>query len=157
VPIPRVAGVLAACLLVSACGSGSAGSDGRSEAKVGKEDAQLIVLRLTDLPKGFRIGDDSCGQYGIEGASERMAAFVLNARPSGCERELNYTWAAHSGAPPLVESATMVLDDAAYAQRALDLRRDFLAFAFSLHRIEEGEAKADLGDEQSRSRPTTQP
>jgi len=110
-PARTVASLAAAALglLTVGCGSGSE----QSSRSIGRAEAALVTLRLSDVPKGFRIGDDGgCGGSGVEGASERLAAFVLEERPSGCIRELNFAYPSQSGVPPLVQSEALVFDDA---------------------------------------------
>lgn len=145
----RAAAVGVMCLMLSGCGGGSAGTGLVSETNLEPKDAELVVLRLNDLPKGFRIGDDGgCGEFGVEGASDRLAEFVMRRRPSGCLRELNYVWAARSGVPLVVESAATVLADAKAAKEALQLRKDLLAFTLSsAGELENEKAESGLGDE----------
>ena len=132
-------------LLLIASGCGDRPAD-RSD-NVAKSDAHLITLRLSDLPRGFRTGDDSgCGPFlGLEGATEKLAAFANAERPSTCVAELNYVWGRKAGVPQLVEASTFVFDGTKAAERGLDLRRDLLEFTLGLGEIEEHQADDSAG------------
>ena len=137
--------VLAAVLLLAACGGGEHPQDGGRT--VAPSDVNLLTLRLTDLPRGFRAGDDrGCG-LGVEGASERLAAFVLDERPDACLAQFELVWPARPGVPALVESNAIVFKDSAGADRALDLRADLLDYTLGLGEIEDEGDVPGLGEE----------
>jgi hypothetical protein len=129
-------------LIVSGCGNGTA--DRGDE--IGRSDARLITLRLSDLPRGFRIGDDSgCGGLDVEGASEKLADFVIAERPSGCWTEFNYVWGTAAAVPQLVETSAVIFDATKAAERGFGLRRDLLALTVGLGQIEEEGDAPGLG------------
>jgi hypothetical protein len=142
----RLVGALAAAgiLFLVGCGRGS----GQRSHTFTSKDANLIVLRLSDLPRGFAVGDDSgCGDFGDpEGASGRLTAFLIDERPSGCSRELNFLWPAKGGVPPLVESAAIVFDDPGATEKAVDLRRDLLDLWLGVGTVEDEGGGSDIGD-----------
>jgi hypothetical protein len=46
---------------------------------------EALVLGRADLPKGYKLGDDTvCGSLGVEGYPERMVQIILAHRPRAC-------------------------------------------------------------------------
>src|SRR3954469_11631204 len=79
--------LLAAVTLVALLGI--AGADAGTQAA----DPAPLTLRLTDLPAGWRVGDDTgCGPLGLEDATPDVAALVREFHPQGCEVEFNKVW-----------------------------------------------------------------
>ena len=101
-------GALALALL------GVAGATAAAQAA----DPAPLTLRLPDLPKGWRVGDDTgCGPMGLENAPPAVVDLVKRHHPSVCVREFNRVWAT---APPFfVESVAITFDGPAGATDAL--------------------------------------
>jgi hypothetical protein len=115
---------------------------------VAASNANLLTLRLADLPRGFRAGDDrGCGDIGVEGASDRLASFVVDERPSGCLAQFEFVWPARPGVPALVESNAIVFEGSDGADRGLDLRDDVLDFTLGLGEVEDEGDVPGLGEE----------
>jgi len=141
----RVGLALAAILLLAGCGADNGGAPGDSNVKA--SDAELLTLRLSDLPPGFVLGDDrGCGGLGVEGASDRLAAFVVDVRPTSCLSQFEYVGDARADVPAVVESSAIVLADSDEARRAFDLWRDLVAFSLGFDRVEEEGEAVGLGD-----------
>ncbi len=99
-------------LLLAGCGAGA-----RSQ----EVDPADVVLRLSDLPRGYRVGDDSgCGPLGGEGATPALRELIVDEHPRGCRMQLEKTYGS-SGAPPLVESEAAVFTTVEGARRAFEL------------------------------------
>jgi len=74
-----------------------------------------LILRLSDLPNGYVIGDEpGCGpMLSTEGLSAEVDAILFDRWPGICSREfIHYTESRLSDQPPLVESALMIFGDA---------------------------------------------
>jgi hypothetical protein len=81
-----------------------------------------MMLRLADLPKGFRYGDDAaCGEVGTtEGSDPELDRFIIETRPRACLGEFN----RHYGEEPgQVQSAIFRFGSGADAERAWERRK----------------------------------
>jgi hypothetical protein len=113
---PRVAALIAVAVAAGGCMS-SATEPTRDAGS--PPPLQAVLLTLDDLPRGYRIGnDDGCGEVGTEGASERVARFVVEERPRLCLRSLGRVWAPRDG-PGAVFSGAMAFRDERGARRGL--------------------------------------
>ncbi len=77
----------------------------------GGVDPEDLLLRLSDLPPGYLIGDDSgCGPwYSTEGSSAEVEEFLYGRWPGVCIREFEqYTDSRPSDQPPLIESLVII-------------------------------------------------
>ena len=117
--------IAAATLAVLAVAGGVTGA-----AAIQGADPAPLTLRLTDLPKGWRVGDDTgCGPMGTEGATPEVTALVLEFHPQACVREFNRVWA--SGKPFYVQSLAMTFATDGGADRAFNVTPglfDFFGF-----------------------------
>lgn len=109
--------VLVAVLLATGCG-------GESSESAAPESAPLeaMMLRLADLPAGFRYGDDSaCGEVGTtEGSEPALDRFILKTGPSACSVEFNRLY---GGEPGLVQTALFRFDSDDAAEQAWERRQ----------------------------------
>lgn len=108
-------------LLAAGCGGESAVSD---EPDLSEPEA--MMLRLSDLPEGFRYGDDrGCGDIATtEGGVRELDEFLLETRPRWCFAEFSREW---GGSPRTVESALFLFDSDDDARRAWELRETLFA------------------------------
>jgi hypothetical protein len=90
-------------------------------------DPAPLTLRLTDLPKGWKVGDDSgCGALGLEGATPEVATLVRQFHPQACVREFNELWGDVK--PFYVQSLAMTFAEDGGADRALAATQGLLAY-----------------------------
>ena len=112
--------IVAVTLAVLAVG-GAAGSAANQAA-----DPRPLTLRLADLPKGWKVGDDTgCGPMGVEESGPEVAALVRDFHPQVCDIEFNKVWG--SAKPFYVQSLAMTFeasggDDRAFAATPAILR-----------------------------------
>lgn len=107
----RVLGLAVAFALLTVPAA-AAFSEPNGELVAGSEET---VLRLHELPPGYRVGDDSgCGPLGpLEGDSTRLTrryeSWVFKYWPEGCIYEYEQVFAVPGlgPAPPLVEAQTL--------------------------------------------------
>ena len=109
-------------LVLAGCGGDSLPAD---------EDPDLaepaaMTLRLSDLPQGFRYGDDrGCGEIGTtEGDEPELDRFLIATRPRACLGDFSREW---GGPPPLVTTALFLFDSTDDARRAWELRKPLLS------------------------------
>jgi hypothetical protein len=114
--VKRVAILLV--LLVAGCGDD--GSDFGNEPDLAEPAA--MMLRLSDLPEGFRYGDDrGCGDaWTTEGDDPQLDAFLLDTRPRSCIGDFAREW---GGEPRTVQTALFLFDSEDDARRAWEVRR----------------------------------
>jgi hypothetical protein len=81
-----------------------------------------MMLRLGDLPEGFRYGDDrGCGEVGTtEGSRPELDRFIIETRPRACLGEFNR---AYGHEPGQVQTALFRFDSEADAERAWERRK----------------------------------
>ncbi len=133
---PLFAAVALAVLTLSGAVAGSAATAGADPAP--------LTLRLTDLPQGWRVGDDTgCGPMGIEGASPEVTALVREFRPEVCVREFNKVWG--SAKPFYVQSVAMTFAADGGPERALAATPGLLAF-FGLDGASPSSTAVGVGD-----------
>jgi hypothetical protein len=111
-----------------------------------------MMLRLRDLPPGFRYGDDrACGEIGTtEGKAPALDTFLVESRPRACLGDFSREW---GGPPPLVQTALFLFDSADDAQRAWQLRKVlFSSFARILLTSERGTGDAVAFDSEGLQR-----
>jgi hypothetical protein len=107
----------AALLVLAGCGGDYSLGDEPDLA-----EPAAMMLRLSDLPAGFRYGDDQvCGNsWSTDGNEPELGEFLIETRPRGCIGEFAREW----GGPPRIAQATLFLfesdDD---AKRAWQLRK----------------------------------
>ena len=108
-------------LLLAGCGGGSALDDAPDLA-----EPAAMMLRLGDLPAGFRYGDDrSCGDvWSTDGRENELDRLLIETRPRWCLGDFAREW----GGPPRVAQATLFLFESSDdAQRAWVLRKNLFA------------------------------
>jgi hypothetical protein len=144
----RLAPVVAALLVLAIAATAvSAFSGPTGKLVAGGEER---VLRLHDLPPGYRIGDDSgCGPLGIEGASPEMASFVEANWPEGCVFQYERLFRAipQIASPPLVTGIALELADEDGAKAGTRVAPDILAFLTGATEFTEVAKPAELGEE----------
>jgi hypothetical protein len=81
-----------------------------------------MMLRLSDLPAGFRYGDDGrCGELATtDGDHPELDEFLVEARPRWCVGDFAREW---GGPPRNVDTALFVFDSDESATRAWKFRR----------------------------------
>jgi hypothetical protein len=90
-------------------------------------DPAPLTLRLTDLPKGWRVGDDTgCGPMGTEGATSDVRVLVQQHHPVACVREFNKLWGAAK--PFYVQSMAMTSEASGGADEALAAKPGLLDY-----------------------------
>jgi hypothetical protein len=104
-----------------------------------------MMLRLADLPKGYRGGDDvGCGQFvSTEGASPDLDTFLSETRPRACTAEFNRAWG--DGARS-VQSSLLIFESPEAARRGWDLRSGLFRHLGGIFLSEEFDADG-RGDE----------
>lgn len=149
--VHRVTGLLMTAAVLVGCG----GSDGPDEPDVALAPDQL-VLRLSDLPSGYTVGDDaSCdasappseaGSIGVEGAGPRLRDLILEERPVGCNMQLERLYDGTSE-PPRIESMAFVFETAEGAEAGFALAPELLAYVTGEDNLRPATFDAELGDE----------
>jgi hypothetical protein len=130
----RALAVATAFLLIAVC-TASAVNQPNGELVAGGEET---VLRLHDLPPGYRVSDDAgCGPLdpGGEGGgpetpvARRYLKWIVENWPEGCfyEYEQLFEVPGTGPAPPLVEAETLNTPNEAVASRGLTLYEDLIA------------------------------
>jgi uncharacterized PurR-regulated membrane protein YhhQ (DUF165 family) len=143
---PRLA---AAAILLLFGGCGGAQSD-PDEPDLSVPVA--MTLRLSDLPQGFRYGDDrGCGEVATtEGDEPKLDEFLLETRPRACLVEFAREW---GGPPPVVQTALVLFDSDEDARRAWELRKPlFESFASIFLTTERGAGEAVAFDSEGLQR-----
>lgn len=112
------AAVLAAVLVLGACGGDPIPEDNEPDLS----EPAAMTLRLSDLPEGFRYGEDrGCGEVETtEGQEPELDEFLIQSRPRACLGAFAREW---GGAPRVVQSALFLFDSGDQAQRAWELRK----------------------------------
>lgn len=127
----------AAVFLLAGCGGDSSVGDEPDLA-----EPAAMMLRLSDLPAGYRYGDDQgCGDtWSTEGREPELGEFLIETRPRGCIREFAREW----GGPPRIAQTTLFLFESdEHAKRAWELRKPlFASFGRILITTERGHADA---------------
>jgi hypothetical protein len=136
--------LLVALALLAGCG-------GESEDAPTSQDLsnpEAMMLRLADLPRGFRQGDDTgCGQFAsTEGTSPELDEFLSEALPRGCSAEFVRAW---GDGPVSVQGAVLVFATPDDARRAWDVRGELFRRLEGVFISEESETDAP-GDDAAR-------
>jgi hypothetical protein len=108
-------------LLLAGCGGSSALDDEPDLA-----EPAAMMLRLGDLPAGFRYGDDrGCGDvWSTDDRENELDVLLLETRPRWCLGDFAREW----GGPPRVAQATLFLFESDEdAERAWELRESLFA------------------------------
>jgi hypothetical protein len=116
--VKRVALLLA--MLAAGCG-GETFDSGEPDLS----EPEAMMLRLSDLPEGFRYGDDhGCGEVGTtEGHDPRLDGFLIETRPRGCVAEFSREW---GGEPRSVQTVLFLFDSDDDARRAWEVRKSLV-------------------------------
>jgi hypothetical protein len=110
-PIALAAAVVIA--VSSGCGVPSEDAAGDQSPPQPEE----IILRLSDVPTGYEIGDDSyCGELGTEGMSGELAELIGREVARGCRRQLEQ----HSTEISLIESTALIFASEDAAKSAME-------------------------------------
>lgn len=144
----RPAGSAVSLLIVTVL-AGCGGSGG-SNKPAGVTDPAQLVLRLTDLPDGYRVGDDSgCGPLDVEGASPSLAHVALAYRPNGCTMQFErvYRTTPAGEDPPLVESVAFVFDTSEEAQVGFGAGDALVRYVTGEDELREAGASGELGEQ----------
>ena len=114
---------LALLLVALAAGCGSDGSVG---GEIDLSEPAAMMIRLSDLPEGFRFGEDrDCGQVGTtEGNEPELDQFLIATRPRACFGDFSREW---GGEPATVQTVLFVFDSDDDARRAWELRKTLFA------------------------------
>ena len=116
---------LAACAMLAMLATSGCGGTAQEQAGEDGDPAALTVQR-DDLPRVYRVGDDSgCGPMGVEDAPPRLAALVRAERPRACVIQLERIYGSE---PALVESAAVVFEDEQAAKRGLGIAGEFVHY-----------------------------
>jgi len=112
--VKRLALLLA--LLVAGCGGSSIGDESDLS------EPQAMMLRLGDLPAGFRYGDErGCGDLATtDGKDPELDEFLLETRPRWCVGDFSREW---GGPPRSVEATLFLFDSDEDATRAWRFRK----------------------------------
>jgi hypothetical protein len=107
-----------------------------------------MMLRLSDLPRGYGQGDDrGCGQFGsTEGASPGLDEFLRETRPHGCTTEFRYVWGKRGRS---VQSALLVFATPEAARRGWAVRGELFRYLAGVFISVESGAD-DPGDDAAR-------
>ena len=113
---------LALLLAVVTAGCGGASSIG---GEPDFSEPAAMMLRLSDLPPGFRYGDDrGCNEIGTtEGQKPELDEFLIESRPRTCLGDFSREW---GGEPGIVQTALFLFDSDDAARRAWDMREALL-------------------------------
>jgi hypothetical protein len=131
--------LVAAVTLAVLVTGGAAGSAATQAA-----DPRPLTLRLTDLPKGWAVGDDTgCGPMGIEGATPEVTKLVLELHPQVCDVEFNKLWGGSK--PFYARSLAMTFEGSGGADRALSATPGMLAY-FGLQGAKPSTTTVSIGD-----------
>lgn len=112
-------------------------------------EADKVLLRLTDVPPGYMVGDDSgCGRIMPGGADARLSRFIAGEYPAYCLRQLEYVCPDRVADHPLtIISAVIYLSSDDKASEALSIVPSLLgALPLGPHLSSRGDA-LDVGDE----------
>jgi hypothetical protein len=87
----------------------------------GRVQPEDIVLRLSDLPAGFKMGDDTaCGPLGTEGMGPQLKALTLQDHPLACYRQFERPHVSGDpGRVELIESTAVIFSSGTRASAAL--------------------------------------
>jgi len=141
---------IALLLVAFAAGCGGEPSVG-GEADLAEPAA--MMLRLSDLPEGFRYGNDrDCGEVGTtEGNVPELDQFLIATRPRACFGDFSREW---GGEPATVQTVLFVFDSEDDARRAWEVRRTLFAnFGRILITTEQGHHDAVTFDSEGVLRP----
>jgi hypothetical protein len=107
-------------LVLLAAGCGDDASELGNDPDLSEPAA--MMLRLSDLPEGFRYGDDrGCGDaWTTEGDDPKLDEFLLDARPRTCIGDFAREW---GGEPRIVQTALFLFDSEDDARRAWEVRQ----------------------------------
>ena len=117
------------------CGGSSA-----TGAEAAALDPAELTLRLSDLSGGYQRGDDSGCGIGVEGAPPRLAALVVDRRPTACVEEFEQLYRplrSVAGNPPLIKSIALVFADEEGARAGFALGRELVEYTTGARRLQE--------------------
>jgi hypothetical protein len=108
-------------LLLVAVAAGCGGESLESDAP-DLSEPEAMMLRLSDLPEGFRYGDEQgCGELGTtDGRDPELDAFVLDTRPLACFSDFSREW---GGPPARAQTALLLFESDDDARRAWSFRK----------------------------------
>jgi hypothetical protein len=114
---------LALLLVALAAGCGGDGSVG---GEIDLSEPAAMMIRLSDLPEGFRFGEDrDCGEIGTtEGNEPELDQFLIATRPRVCFGDFSREW---GGEPATVQTVLFVFDSEDDARRAWEVRKTLFA------------------------------
>lgn len=146
--MPSVSQRLLCLLLLPVLLLGCDGSDATGAGPAALDPAEL-TLRLSDLPGGYRRGDDSgCGGLGAEGAPARLRALVISRQPAACSVEFNRLYrpvGTVDDTPALIESVALVFADEEGARAGFALGRELIEYTTSADRLQRRTSGARIG------------
>jgi hypothetical protein len=101
-------------------------------------DPQNLVLRLSDLPRGYLVGDDSgCGMtLSDESAPPELVQIQAQHPQRNCGIEFERRWEPTAGTtgPPYVDSETFVFETTLGAEAAYGVAQSLAAYVLGLER-----------------------
>jgi hypothetical protein len=129
-------------LLATACGGGASAAADASPARD-------LTLRLSDVPRGYAIGDDSgCGDLLDGEGPERLFELARKLRPAMCSVQLERAWASASAdrQPALVVSVAVVTTEDG-ARELLDDAIELPAYFLGNNAYQLAAEQPTLGDD----------
>ena len=127
-----------AMVVVLACVAMVALGDAPATAQDPAADPQNLVLRLSDLPPGYSVGDDSgCGMtLSDESAPPELVQIQAQHPQRNCAIEFERRWRPTTGptGPPYVESEAMVFETTAGSEAAFGVAQSLAAYVLGLER-----------------------
>ena len=146
---PRPIGLFLVLAALAGCG----GSDDPDQLGSDVTPNQL-VLQLSDVPRGYTVGDDSScdesgapgsGSISVEGGTPRYRELILAERPSGCYMQLERLY---DGAdPPRIDSMALVFAADEGAEAGFDIADEVLAYVTGEEDLRPAPLAVELGDE----------
>lgn len=104
-------------------------------------DTAALMLRLSDLPIGYSIGDDTGCGGGVENAPAALAQAIIAHLPESCSIQFE-----HFRLSPYVESFAMAFRTQAGVEAMFALRRELFTYRTGIQRLTE-HPQAGLGED----------
>jgi hypothetical protein len=111
--------------------------------------AEEVMLRLSDVPAGYMLGDDSdCGQVSQEGSDGPLLEYITGEWPRFCRRHMEYVCQTRpEDFPQSVTTGVLFLSSDEKASEGMDVLPNMATWLMSTLSTKERAEEVDIGNE----------